>query len=65
VRVLFVSLISLHCNGGSCSPGCDESSERDIAGNRRNTRKADRIMAGQNHAERKIEGAVLNDSVRS
>jgi hypothetical protein len=29
------------------------------------TRKADRIMAGQNHAERKTGGAVLNDSVRS
>ena len=27
-------------------------------------RKADRIMAGQNHAERKTRGAVLNDSVR-
>jgi hypothetical protein len=29
------------------------------------TRKADRIMAGQNHAERKIGGALLNDSVVS
>ena len=29
------------------------------------THKGDRIMAGQNHAERKSRGAVLNDSVVS
>ena len=41
-------------------PNCSVSQEFPMR-----THKGDRIMAGQNHAERKSRGAVLNDSVVS